>query len=62
MVDRRVTRLSRDPLRSTQNVLREGIVEVGYGEPDPRLLPVDLVAAAAAEVVGQFGPGAICYG
>ncbi len=49
-------------LRPTQNVLREGIVELGYGEPDPNLLPVDLVAAAAAGVIGEFGPGAICYG
>jgi 2-aminoadipate transaminase len=49
-------------LRPTQNVLRRGIVELGYGEPDPALLPVDLVAAAAAGVIDEFGPGAICYG
>ena len=49
-------------LPQTQNTLRHGMVELGYGEPDPVLLPVDLVAAAAAEVIGTFGPGAICYG
>ena len=46
----------------TQNVLREGIIELGYGEPDPRLLPVDLVAAAAAAALADLGPGAIAYG
>lgn len=50
------------PLRPTQNILREGIVELGYGEPDPALLPADLVAEAAAGVIADFGPGAICYG
>ena len=49
-------------LRPTQNVLRDGMVELGFGEPDPTLLPVDLVAEAAAGVLRQFGPGAISYG
>lgn len=49
-------------LPHTQNVLREGIIELGYGEPDPRLLPVDLVSAAAACALGDLGPGAIAYG
>lgn len=49
-------------LRPTQNVIREGIAELGYGEPDPRLLPVDLVAEAAEGVIREFGPGAISYG
>lgn len=29
-------------LRPAQNVLRDGIVERGFGEPDSRLLPVGL--------------------
>ncbi len=49
-------------LRPTQNVLRDDVMELGYGEPDPCLLPVELVAGAAGGVIADFGPGAICYG
>lgn len=51
-----------EPLPRTQNDLRPGIVELAFGEPDPTLLPVDLVESAASEVLREFGPGAIAYG
>lgn len=46
----------------TQNALREGVVELAYGEPDPALLPVDLVGEACAGALRSFGPGALGYG
>jgi 2-aminoadipate transaminase len=52
----------REPLPRTQNDLRPGMIELAFGEPDPTLLPVDLVAASAAHVMDEFGPGAIAYG
>ena len=48
--------------RYTQNVLRAGVVEFAFGEPDPALLPVGLVREAAAGALDRFGPGAISYG
>ena len=51
-----------EPLPRTQNELRHGVVELAFGEPDPTLLPVDLVEPAAAEVLRELGPGAIAYG
>jgi DNA-binding transcriptional MocR family regulator len=52
----------RDLQGSTQNVLRPGVVEFAFGEPDPALLPVALVRAAAVGALDRFGPGAISYG
>ena len=52
----------RERLPRTQNDLRPGVVELAFGEPDPTLLPVDLVESSAAEVLREFGPGAIAYG
>ena len=46
----------------TQNTLRTGIVEFAFGEPDPALLPVGLVRAAAAAALGAGGAGALAYG
>ncbi len=51
-----------EPLPHTQNDLRPGVVELAFGEPDPTLLPVDLVESAAAEVLRELGPGALAYG
>ena len=51
-----------EPLPRTQNDLRPDVVELAFGEPDPTLLPVDLVESAAAEVFREFGAGAIAYG
>ena len=52
----------RELLPLTQNVLRPGIIELTYGEPDPALLPVDLVETAAARVLREYGCGALAYG
>ena len=46
----------------TQNVLRHGVVEFAFGEPDPALLPVGLIREAAAGALDRYGPGAISYG
>jgi len=46
----------------TQNALREGIVELTFGEPDPALLAVGLVRRAAAAVLDDAGPAALAYG
>lgn len=43
-------------------MLRPGIIELAFGEPDPSLLPVELVASAAGRVVPEFGRGALAYG
>lgn len=51
-----------DPLRTTQNDLRPGVIELAFGEPDPSLLPMELVASAAGRVVPELGRGALAYG
>ena len=47
---------------NTQNTLRDDVVELAFGEPDPALLPVELVRAAANLVLAETGPGALSYG
>ena len=49
-------------LTQTQNVLRPGFVELAFGEPDPRLLPLDAVRRGAALALDREGAGAIAYG
>ena len=46
----------------TQNTLREGIIELAFGEPDPELLAVGLVRRAAAAVLDDAAPAALAYG
>jgi DNA-binding transcriptional MocR family regulator len=47
----------------TQNFLREGFVELGFGEPDPALLPVGLVREAAQRALGAPDAArALAYG
>ena len=46
----------------TQNTLRDGVVELAFGEPDPALLPVGLVRDAAARALGARGAAALAYG
>jgi 2-aminoadipate transaminase len=46
----------------TQNTLRGNVVELTFGEPDPALLPVGLVRAAADRMLAEAGPGALAYG
>ena len=45
-----------------QNVARPGIIELGFGEPDPRLLPAELVREAAAGALESHGPACLAYG
>ena len=46
----------------TQNTLRDDVVELTFGEPDPAMLPVGLVRAAANRMLAEAGPGALAYG
>lgn len=46
----------------TQNTLRDDVVELTFGEPDPALLPVAQVRAAADRLLAREGPGALAYG
>ena len=43
-------------------MLRDGFVELAFGEPDPALLPVGLVREAAAAALGTGGAAALAYG
>jgi 2-aminoadipate transaminase len=52
----------RQPPAFTQNTLRKGFVEFAFGEPDPALLPVGLIAEAAARALGGEGAAALAYG
>jgi DNA-binding transcriptional MocR family regulator len=45
-----------------QAEMRPGIIELRWGDPDPALMPVDLVAAAAEEVLRVAGREALNYG
>jgi DNA-binding transcriptional MocR family regulator len=51
-----------DTVPWTQNHLRPGIIELAFGEPDPSLLPAELVASAARRVLPEFGRGVLAYG
>ena len=54
--------MSRPPI-FTQNTLREGFVEFAFGEPDPALLPVGLVRAAAERALSASDAvAALVYG
>jgi 2-aminoadipate transaminase len=46
----------------TQNALRPGFVEFAFGEPDPTLLPVELIGTVARHAIETYGAGAISYG
>jgi 2-aminoadipate transaminase len=45
-----------------QIVLRPGILDLGWGHPDPDLLPVAGMRQSAVEALDQFGPDALAYG
>ncbi|PDW04453.1 PLP-dependent aminotransferase family protein [Candidatus Viridilinea mediisalina] len=49
-------------LPDIQLVVRPGIVELGWGHPDPALLPADGLAAAAALTFAAHGHSALAYG
>ncbi len=50
------------PLPDLQLQLRPGIIELGWGHPDPALLPVADLAAAAAHALEAHGRDALAYG
>jgi len=50
-----------EPGGSTQNFLRHGVVELTFGEPDPGLLPVELVRRAAEAALARSA-AALAYG
>ncbi len=53
-------RPSRLPL--IQFVERPGIIDLGWGHPDPTLVPVDALRAASARAFDRYGPDALAYG
>jgi DNA-binding transcriptional MocR family regulator len=46
----------------TQTPLRAGIIELAVGEPDPALLPRDLIRAAAGRALADPGDALLSYG
>jgi 2-aminoadipate transaminase len=50
------------PLPVTQFVARAGIIDLGWGHPDPDLLPVEGLRQAAGRVFERYGPDALNYG
>ncbi len=50
-----------EPGGITQNFLRHGVVELTFGEPDPELLPVELVRRAAEAALARSA-AALAYG
>ncbi len=50
------------PPQSTQLVMRPGIIEMSWGQPDPALLPVAQVNQAAAAMLSTLGGDALSYG
>ena len=49
-------------MRDAQLSLRPGIVELGWGHPDPGLLPVAQIAEAATEAMTHGGAATLSYG
>jgi DNA-binding transcriptional MocR family regulator len=45
-----------------QFVERPGIIDLGWGHPDPTLVPVDALRSAAARAFDRYGPDALAYG
>ena len=50
------------PLPLVQFERREGIIDLGWGHPDPALLPVNELRAAVARVLDRYGADALNYG
>lgn len=48
--------------QSTQLILRPGIIELSWGQPDPALLPVEQVSRATVAMLAQMGGDALSYG
>src|SRR3954471_5835519 len=49
-------------LPTIQLIRRPGIIELGWGHPNPALLPVEGVRQAAAEALDRWGADALNYG
>ncbi len=49
-------------LSDTQMAQRPGMIELGLGHPDPALLPLDDIRAAAGAAFDRFGPHTLNYG
>ncbi len=49
-------------LPTLQIVLRPGILDLGWGHPDPVLLPVEGMRHACAAALDRYGPDALQYG
>ena len=50
------------PIPWTQNDLDPDVIELAWGEPAPGLLPVELVEAAAKDVLPSLDRGVLAYG
>jgi len=51
-----------DTPQSTQLILRPGIIELNWGQPDPALLPVEPMRRASVAMLDQVGRDALSYG
>lgn len=45
-----------------QMVLRPGIIDLGWGHPDPALMPVEALREATSATLAAFGADALAYG
>lgn len=50
------------PLPIGQFVERPGIIDLAWGHPDPRLVPVEAMRRAAERTLDRYGPEALAYG
>ena len=55
-----MTATSRSPL--TQAAVRDGVIELAIGQPEPSLLPTVDLAAASASALQKYGADALGYG
>lgn len=51
-----------EPFYSTQLVMRPGIIELSWGQPDANLLPADKLSRAAELALAEAGADALAYG
>lgn len=51
-----------EPFYSTQLVIRPGIIELSWGQPDANLMPVEKIRQAAEVALAEAGADALAYG
>jgi 2-aminoadipate transaminase len=51
-----------DPLYAAQLVIRPGIIELSWGQPDAKLLPAEKIQRAAEVALAEAGADALAYG